>query len=337
MSLDRLAHANVRATLETWLDSHTKNSFPFFVRDPSNVEVAVAAPLWHSDDICLCDHLLTQHDPHGKCDHCTCAQPITDVRHVGKIDLLANLAADPDVLCPVDHKTTYRIDGKFVAQYIMDSQLSGYLFDAAYLTSRPAHTMVAFINAIELSVLPSSNRKCAVHATTYDECGPLHINAQVIGPIERTAAQIEAWRADAVDLAARFHRFRSLPLKHAASVPLEGTFNGGCGYCEYKEWCAASRNARQAERMFTSRPWRPWDATGQAYEPTTLCVDNSILKSVAACSTQAWVRYSHHLTAPEQSGPLNAGTAVHAGLEAWFKGGTVAQALDAFDASFIAS
>ena len=61
-----------------------------------------------------------------------------------------------------------------------------------------------------------------------------------------------------------------------------------------------------------------------------LYVDNSTLKAVARCSTEATLRYVHDLTSINKSGPLESGHAGHEALETWFKGGTMGQALTTF-------
>jgi len=53
----------------------------------------------------------------------------------------------------------------------------------------------AYINAIEFSRLPSSDRRCTVHAVAYSECGHLHANSDLL-IVERTPAEIEEWKKD---------------------------------------------------------------------------------------------------------------------------------------------
>jgi hypothetical protein len=332
---DRLAHANVRLILETYLDKHHPDTSYPWLTDPKNVEVGVAAELYVTK-LCFCGHDEDAHDkftdPHeGFCDACDCTSFQNKLVHVGVLDILGTSRSTGD-LCPVDHKSCSQLNARFVHQYEMDSQLSGYMWQASQLMRKPCHT--AFINAIEIGVVPSSNRKCPAHGVEYAECGPEHIKFQIIGPIERTDRQIEEWRAGAIALALKYRQLLTHTHKSIHKVRMEGTFNGSCAYCEFREWCIADRPSKQVDKMFTQRPWKPWERVRSVVkkpDPHTLYVDNSTLKTAASCSTQALMRYGLGWSSTEQHGPLNTGTAVHKGLEVWFKGSSNTQALDAFD------
>lgn len=332
---DRLSHANIRTILEAWFDKHTLDSFPW-ITVPKWVEVPVAMPLRKWKTTCLCGHRLRDHDgTRETCDLCDCNQYRDTIIHVGKLDLLAKLRRDPSVLCPVDHKSTGQLNGRFVAQFQIDSQLTGYMADAGYHCDTPPHKLVAYVNAIELSILPTSERKCGTHKVPYEECGPLHMKCQVIGPIERSKGQIEEWKDTAVDLAKRHHMLLSYNERLVHQLRMEGTFNGSCGYCEFREWCLQDRSYQQIDGMFSKTPWTPWDhAALPPPKPNELYVDNSILKSVATCSTQDMMRYGKSWTSESQGGPLHAGTALHKAMEVWFGGASATRALRAFDEAY---
>lgn len=342
--VDRLSHANVRAVLQAYLERNSISAFPWITK-PANVEIGVAFELFAAKQ-CLCGHSRVAHMKqrriHDKvewvqCDRCMCTVYQDRIAHVGRLDILGQLREDPRVLCPVDHKTTGQINARFVQQYTMDSQLSGYLWDASQLTGKPAHEMVAFINAIELSVMPTSDRKCAAHGVPYAECGPEHVKFQIVGPIERTRRQIEEWRETAIELALRYRRLLHHTPASIHEVRTEGTFNGSCGYCEFREWCLADRPAKQVPHMFVQSRWDLWKhagVKGKRPDPRVLYVDNSILRTMASCSTQALMRYGLGWTGAEQSGPLGAGIAAHAALEHWFKGGSADDALAVFDQAY---
>jgi len=342
----RLSYDNVRAILVAWLDRHKRTDFPWRVH-PDDVEVPIVNTLYTTPhDECLCGHALSRHtrregtEPEERpCDMCVCATYRNCIKHVGKLDLLGQPTGASGSYCPVDHKTTYKIDAKFVRQFDISSQLSGYLWAAGKLCDTPGHQLVAFINAIELSQLPTSDRRCSKHGVQYNECSLEHMNCQVIGPIERTASQIERWESDAITFGIRFHKLWSHARRFGADampdVPMEGTFNNSCGWCEFREWCLFSRSTLQTER-FTHSPWEPWvHASLKKPKFTTLYIDNTIMQSVANCSTLTVARHGLHMTNPERQGPLNAGTAVHAALEVWFKGDSVKKALAAFDEAYI--
>lgn len=62
----------------------------------------------------------------------------------------------------------------------------------------------------------------------------------------------------------------------------------------------------------------------------TTFIDNSTLSSFARCPSQAILRYHLGYTTEEESHALRCGTAVHAALECFFRGGTATQALEIF-------
>ena len=259
---------------------------------------------------------------------------------MGKLDFLGVQRTDPKRPVIADTKTTYRIDARFVRQYLNDSQLSGYPYDVSYLNGIPAHEITSYISAIELSLLPGQGEKvskCAQHGVKYSACSTLHAKFQIIGPIERTQQQIEEWKRCAIKWALRYRRLLTYTLAEIHEVDVEGTFNGGCRDCELHEWCVGDRSIRQVSHMFTITNWRPWehalnsDGKRAKPDPRTFYIDNSILKSVMTCSTQALMRYGWGYTNAAQGGPLFAGTAVHRALEVWGKTGSVQKGLAAFD------
>lgn len=67
----------------------------------------------------------------------------------------------------------------------------------------------------------------------------------------------------------------------------------------------------------------------------TVAVDNSILRTVARCSTEAVVRYVLGFTARSEAAPLMAGRAAHEALAMWLQSkGDDAQGLQAFSAAY---
>ncbi len=65
-----------------------------------------------------------------------------------------------------------------------------------------------------------------------------------------------------------------------------------------------------------------------------LYIDNSTLKAVARCSTEAMLRYAYGYTSAEERAVLRAGTAFHTMAEVHFKGGARDDALAAFDGAY---
>ena len=339
---DRLQLDNVYAILESYFDRHSPTAFPWRVAK-EHVEVGVAFPIYTVKD-CLCGHTLKQHRAKPRangtrpCTHCMCVTFIDTIAHAGRLDLIGQHVSDR-TYCPVDHKTSYKLDQRFVNQYMQDSQLTGYMWDVEQVTGEPCR--VAYINAIELSVLPGSTRQCKDHGTQYVECAPEHARFQIVGPIERTDRQVAEWKADAIVLAKRYHILRSHTLEEIHMIRKDGTFNGSCGSCEFREWCGTDRSLRQVDAMFQISRWSPYAYAHDAAHPLgmtpnehTLFTDNSILKGVATCSTQTFMRYALGYSNPEQAGPLFVGIAVHAALEAWFKGCTSTKALEVLRAAY---
>lgn len=66
----------------------------------------------------------------------------------------------------------------------------------------------------------------------------------------------------------------------------------------------------------------------------TLYIDNSTLTTVHNCSTRAVLRYYHGYTNLEEAATLKSGSAGHKAIEVYWKGGTVDDAMDAFDAQY---
>lgn len=65
-----------------------------------------------------------------------------------------------------------------------------------------------------------------------------------------------------------------------------------------------------------------------------LYVDNSILSSVARCSTEAHLRHVLGYTTAEEQATLKAGTAFHVAMESWFTIGKIEDAVLAFATSY---
>lgn len=340
---DRLSHQNVRSICEAWFDRHSVNSFPWVVRSTKHVEVGLARLLHEAINpkVCFCGctesaHMFQKGTVEKGCANHLCHAFQNKIIHVGKLDLLGESLATKGIFCPVDHKTTMRIDQPFIRQFELDSQLTGYIWQAAGFCNVPPTHIHAYVNAIEVSLLPGQAdtvTKCKTHGVLYDECSLEHASFRVIGPIERTQNDVDQWKEDAITLALRYRKLLSFKTKEISLVSQEGRFDNACGRCEFHEFCTMGRQARQIEPMFQQREWDVWKHVGLGgpRDPHALYVDNSILKATKACSTQALMRYGWHWTGPEQMGPLNAGTAVHLAQEIWWKGGSTGEALKAFD------
>lgn len=213
-------YANVAAILARWLEMHPGHALTWSV-EAGSVETAFEVPL--TDDVCL----------------------------TGRFDALVRKDGELYVL---DHKTTGSIDERFRRQFLMSSQLSGYVWAAEAVTGERVRGVI--INAIEIARLPSDpKRTCKTHAVKYAECGLEHARSEIL-TVDRSETQVAAWLADAKLLAARW-RVLIEEADTVAYAPMEGTFTNACAYCEFQEWCSVGRPAESIEKLFVYSPWSP--------------------------------------------------------------------------------
>ena len=169
-------------------------------------------------------------------------------------------------LYPVDHK--FRGSGIshwWLRQFVRGSQLTGYMWAAQQQTGEVVPG--AYLNAIDMKKLPDlrykkdgSPYKCNKHSCPVTECRMLHSEHQ-LKIVTRSPQAIEDWRREAVGLARRFKAlgkaFGDIELIQYAGV--QGTFNGGCTFCGFKDWCNAGRRVELIEGMLIHSPWEPWN------------------------------------------------------------------------------
>ena len=236
---DRLSYANTSKILAYWFDRHPIKSLPFKIM-PELVEVGFCLPL------------------------------ADEVYFVGRMDsIVEDLSASMPAWYVEDHKFTGRINPTFVKALRLDSQLSGYIYAAQQHTNKSV--VGAYINAVEFSKLPSDpTRKCSKHGVLYSECGEIHTNYELIGPITRSESQIEAWKDTAIKLAREYRKLvRSYPtLEHVELVPQEGMFHQACAFCGFYDFCSVGRPLNLVDSLLVLEPWRPYSYS-QAKAPTT--------------------------------------------------------------------
>lgn len=228
---DRLSYSNVYKVLSTWLDNHPVESFPFRVRTEM-IEVGFSYPL----------------DDNG------------DFVWVGRMDLLADDIRDQH-LSPVDHKTTGRISHYWAKKFRLAGSITGYIWAAQQLAG-DANVVGAYINAIELSKLPSdSTRKCKDHAVPYIECGHLHAKAELIGPFTRTPAQIAEFKKTALHLGQKYKALlqRFGDVKRLHRVRMQGIFSNSCSFCQFYEFCAQGRPIEHVDSYLEKEFWEPFE------------------------------------------------------------------------------
>lgn len=180
----------------------------------------------------------------------------------GKLDALVE--DTPGVWYVDDVKTTGNLDARFAKQFVNDSQFSHYTWGVAEHLVREVAGGV--VTAIEWSRMPVVKltakgvaQKCRTHGVLVDECGDLHIECKVIGPLLRTPTTIARWKVAALELA------RDLKGIYEACKTVEdiprvtrqfGTFRHECPYCPALEWCGGDLVARYLDSVME---WKPWE------------------------------------------------------------------------------
>ena len=139
----------------------------------------------------------------------------------------------------------------------------------AYAQHTGTPVVGAFLNAVEFSKLPSSERKCDKHRVVYAECGHLHATMEMVS-VTRTPEVLDAWRQNAIMLAKRYRRMkRAFPaLDYVEFVPQEGTFNNACRFCAFGDWCRSGRPLGFVEANFAIEPWEPYERAAVEREHT---------------------------------------------------------------------
>jgi len=233
---DRYAFLNVYRILDHWITTHPLHQLPFDLLGSEFVEVGFAQELDEAGEFTL-------------------------------VGLLDALGRDRDVgACHViDVKSTGRIAGQWEKKWRIASQISGYVWGAALEWQTPI--VGAFIVAIEIAKLPTSDRKCKEHGVPYSECSLLHASS-VILPVQRTPQQIETWKVNVLLLAKRWRRLlETYPtLDHLEFVPMEGMFHNECQWCAFMDFCTMGRPVHLIGANFVEERWEPFPG---AFDETT--------------------------------------------------------------------
>lgn len=341
---ERLLPQNIATILEAFFERY-EDGFPWGRYDKSNIEIRFALPL--DPGACACGHQRSHHlaEPGAKpgsvkrtrctfapleAPACRCTK-FAELYFTGQLDLVADSLLEKGREAIVDWKTTYKIDYRTARRYDLDSQLTGYIWARNQLSKKGTRAVqAAYIGAIELSKLPASSNTCQKHAVPYVECAALHANFQIIGPIERTDAEIEQWQLDMKEIGKRFlHLHRTFPGPRMLSrLPMEGRFKAECVNCEFSRWCRAGRPELPTDahlHAFNLQRWNPLSHILHTGDEATvapknkLFISNSVASDVITCSTKAAARWIWGWTSHSASLPLRAGTAVHTAIEKWLK------------------
>lgn len=345
---DRLQPSNVRLIMEAWMDHHNDQSFPWLPPKPEQVERKFTLPL--QKDQCACTCQRKQHKKivkkngkirRGECLNCGDCPSYKEACIRGVFDLDGvQLQSDPKQRAVVDHKTTgSRIDDdRWVDQFWFDSQGTEFLWAADKLHQGRVSRFI--INALQLSVVPSSNSKCKEHGVPYSECGVEHIKWKAIGPYHRTPEHTSQWLSEMVVKTREFYLMvnrHPSPAEVSQSRQLRdvhrtGTYKiyGGCDNCELLQWCGKDCRPIQGLRAFEIRNRDYREDDGWERRSDRFYVSNSLISSFIGCPQQALGRF-WGLTINSIAAPLEAGRACHSAWEAWFKGKPSSVALKRFD------
>lgn len=233
----RFTHANMRRVVELWLESHPIDSLPYKVPDSQFVEINFKQPLTPEGDIVL----------------------------KGIMDL-AIVDTDGD-LVPLDHKFTGRVDLGWVKGFRNDSQMSGYIWTAGQHFGK--QLLKGYVNAIQASKLPTSDRKCKDHGVPYSECQFKHAVSKLI-LINRVPDQLEDWRQSAVYLARRMLKLRDKfsRIEDIHQVKTQGAFLRACSSCAFSQFCGTGRSVQYVDSILKKREERH-DSAVQAKEEAT--------------------------------------------------------------------
>ncbi len=221
----RLMWGNVRQCLETWLDQWQSRT-PLF--DVQGVELAFKIEIERG------------------------------VFYCGAIDVLGR-DRQSGMLCPVDHKTTGRLDGNWERKWRYSSQMSGYYWAIQTIYKEPVWGV--YINGIELKQIPGSSKKCPAHGVPYRQCGPEHLQHNIV-TATRTQEQVNAWWQNMQTVLARFKWLMEnvKTIGDIAKVPTDGTMNGSCYMCNMKDFCHLyGRKPETVGQLFKSEMWNPLD------------------------------------------------------------------------------
>jgi len=231
---DRLSWHNLEKIMKYWFETNPVMEMPFGIQ-PNKVEVTFEYPL----------------DDQG------------EFISRGRIDAVVRDPDYEDRFLPCENKTTgsYLNNSPWRDKFTTDSQLSNYVWATEKYTG--SKVTGGFINAIMFRKLPSDPvKKCQKHKVNYAECADLHNQFEIIGPINRSPAELVEWRKSAIFLAKKFkdlkQRFSSI--EDIPKVRTQGKFNQGCVYCELKNFCDVGRplNVFGGPRPILSHdPWEP--------------------------------------------------------------------------------
>jgi hypothetical protein len=230
---DRFYYDNLATIIDEWIVTRQER-LPWIVTDKRLIEVGFAYPL---DDSGL--RLF-----------------------FGRMDLVGRDRRDASWVV-VDHKSTGRLDAAWAESWGLDSQLTGYFWSAL---QHVPNLRGFYINGIEFSRLPTSDKKCPTHGLKYHECSRAHLKANIVGPVTRTPEAMEKWRNDAIRLNDKYRYYAETydpadvgTTPDLSAVEMEGPFTSACRFCEFREWCRLGQRVETLPALFVQDEWMPYD------------------------------------------------------------------------------
>lgn len=231
---DRRGYDNLYNVLSAVFDRHPINELPFRVDKPEYVEIPFACPLGEVE----------------------VGGEKIEVDLIGQIDGLP-IDRQTGGRWVLEHKTTGKLDSGYIWRFVnTDPQTTGYIWAVQQTLGEKVEN--CWVNAVQLTQMPTSERKCKDHGVQYLECGPEHVK-QTFVPVKRTPEQLEEFRVNALLVAKdaiRAAKFGERLGKRASQrSPRIGQFTRACENCDYRRWCiTGNRNPDMMDTILTQRP-----------------------------------------------------------------------------------
>jgi len=198
----------------------------------------------------------------GSCEKSVTAMLTPEIEIWAKVDALGREMG----IVPVDHKCRGSgITHWYLSQFARGSQPSTYIWAVGEQTGEPVSSM--YLNIIDMKKLPDLRYKkdgnpyrCNTHACAVTECRHLHSQHQ-LKIVTRTPQAIKEWKREAIacsnELSMLEEEFNDP--ERIQEVRVQGTTNGSCNFCQFKEFCNMGRQPALIESMLVHSPWEPWN------------------------------------------------------------------------------
>lgn len=180
------------------------------------------------------------------------------VEFFGLVDLPVRERAT-GALMVCDHKNRFGyINDWYTKDFRLKSQFTGYVWVLQRLYDEVVSGV--YVNALAVQKLPNNTTtRCRVHKVPYNQCRLEHVDAKLF-VVSRPHYLLESWERLAKKYAQRWLELKKMVSGVEMVKYLEdnGTFTGGCTFCEFKKFCASGRSENSVGK-FTVEHWRPWE------------------------------------------------------------------------------